>query len=628
MLNRARMMQIVWILAAVGLLAAAGAVQPGLDAQSQQYKLKAPGVLENHPAKALLTMAPGGLRAIVVNYLWIRAEELKNNGRHYEAMQLADMICRLQPNFAGVWAFHAWNMAYNISVATHTPEERWLWVSNGVRLLRDEGIPQNRNALLLYKELGWIFYNKMAGYLDDMHATYKQRWAAQMHRLLASPPFGTTAETLEAFRPIAQAPLDKDLRRQGRQVVQADQLALVLADPKVAEYARMLAELGVGIDQGLLDAYNRFSRDDAVEVARPALERPRPSSDRDKALSAVINDPAHARGRTKLTAFVRAQVLWNVYKMDPDWMMQLMVKYGPLDWRLCEPHALYWVTYGLHVCEAKELGDVDSLNTDRIVLFSLQSLTFNGRLAYVENPQDPNSPRLTFSSDWRFIDPAQREMIMMANVSAKANEKEFKDNLFRSGHVNYLAHAIQMLYAGYRRNKAQELFDWIKKNYQPEGPEWPLELEDFVFYRLNKDGRPIPRVAISQISAALQSAFLQRAAGDTRGYRESLRYALRVYNVFQKGATDRTRLPPFNILVRDTLANMLVQPRIIGVNLLLLARANLYARLDASTQRSVYDLVAEPLARQSDAAGIDFDKAFPPPPGLQNYRSRQLSQPE
>jgi len=618
MLNRAPMMQIVWVLAAAGLLAAAGALQPGLDAQSQQYKLNPPDVLENHPGKALLTTAPGGLRAIVVNYLWIRAEELKNNGRHYEAMQLADLICRLQPNFVGVWGFHAWNMAYNISVTTHTPEERWLWVSNGIRLLRDEGIPQNRYALLLYKELGWIFYHKMAGYLDDMHMTYKQRWAARMHRLLASPPFGTAAETLDAFRPIARAPLDKAPRRQGRRSVQADQLAKVLADPRAAQYARKLDDLGVKIDEGLLDAYNRLSRDDAVEIARPAAKRAEPADEREKALSDVINDGAYAAARAKLLAFVRAQVLWNVYKMDPDWMMQLMEKYGPLDWRLCEPHALYWVTYGLHVCQAKELGDIDSLNTDRIVLFSLKDMTFHGRLTYIENPRDPDSPLLTFGADWRFIDPTQREMIMMGNVSARANDKEFKDNPFRSGHINYLAHAIEMLYAGYRRKKAQELFDWINENYQPKGPEWVMDLEDFVFYRLNKDGRPIPRVALGQISIALQTAFLQRAAGSTRGYRESLRYALRVYNVFQKGAPDRTRLPPFQILVRDTLINILVRPRIVGVNLLLLARANLYARLDAATQRAVYDMVAAPLRRQCDAAGIDFEKAFPAPPGRES----------
>ncbi|MDY6913262.1 MAG: hypothetical protein SVT52_02225, partial [Planctomycetota bacterium] len=272
--------QCLWFAVACGLLVAAGLLQGPMQQQRQQQEFTSPGdvVAQNHPEVALLTTAPGGLRALLVNYLWIRAEQLKNQGRFFDAMQLAELICKFQPRFAGVWSFHSWNMAWNISVATHTPAERWMWVSNGIRLLRDNGIPLNPRSLILYKDLGWIFFSKMGQTTDEMHKVYKQRWAAEMQRLLGAPPAGTTAQVIEAFRPIAAAPLDKDPRRQGLKPIQPGQLAVLLRDPGVAAYAELLAGYDVRVDESLLDAYNRYSLDDGaamVRVGPPVLKTER-----------------------------------------------------------------------------------------------------------------------------------------------------------------------------------------------------------------------------------------------------------------------------------------------------------------------------------------------------------------
>ena len=95
---------------------------------------------------------------------------------------------RLQPHFPSVWEYCAWNMAWNISVTTFTPEERWNWVYNGVKLLRDQGIPLNPRAVNLYKQLAWIFNNKMSEPTDDQHYAYKCNWGWRMHILLGPPP--------------------------------------------------------------------------------------------------------------------------------------------------------------------------------------------------------------------------------------------------------------------------------------------------------------------------------------------------------------------------------------------------------------------------------------------------------
>ncbi len=146
-------------------------------------------VTQNAPPEyAFWIQAFGAFRGLIVNFAFMRAEDYKDNGRYYDAMNLADWICKLQPHFPAVWEFQSWNMAWNISVTTFTPEERWHWVYNGARLLRDEGLPYNPRSINLYKQLAWIFNNKMGADVDDFHMSYKKNWAYRMHMLLGPPP--------------------------------------------------------------------------------------------------------------------------------------------------------------------------------------------------------------------------------------------------------------------------------------------------------------------------------------------------------------------------------------------------------------------------------------------------------
>jgi hypothetical protein len=136
------------------------------------------------PILAFTTVALGGFRGLIANALWIRTTELQEDGKYFEAVQLADWITKLQPHFTTVWVHQAWNMAYNISVKFPSPEDRWLWVQRGLELLRDEGLRYNPHEVMMYRELGWIFQHKMGAYLDDAHLTYKARWAQRMEEVL------------------------------------------------------------------------------------------------------------------------------------------------------------------------------------------------------------------------------------------------------------------------------------------------------------------------------------------------------------------------------------------------------------------------------------------------------------
>src|SRR5258708_5311413 len=106
-------------------------------------------VMQNlKPEYAIPYMALGAFRGLLVNIAWIRLEQMKQDGQFWEAMQLSEWITKLQPRFPQVWDNRAWNMAYNLSVATHTEQERWMWVKAGIDLYRDEGIPNNPNAVI------------------------------------------------------------------------------------------------------------------------------------------------------------------------------------------------------------------------------------------------------------------------------------------------------------------------------------------------------------------------------------------------------------------------------------------------------------------------------------------------
>ncbi|MFP3936963.1 MAG: hypothetical protein ACLFVW_01385 [Phycisphaerae bacterium] len=625
--RRPGLLQILWAALAVAGFVAAGLLQRPLDSRVEQRGRRAGSsvVAQRHPELALLTMAPGGLRAPVVNALWIRAQNLKDEGRYYDAMQLADAICRLQPEFAGVWGFHAWNMAWNISAATHTREERWRWVSNGISLLRDQGIQMNPDAVVLYKELGWIFFSKMGMTLDEMHLSYKRRWAAQMQHLLGSPRPGTTAETIDWFRPVAEAPLDTDPRRQAESRIQPDQRRVLLEDGEVASYSERLDEVGLSIGEDFLDAYNRFSRHPSVDLVR--VRPPRLRNEQERAIYETINAEEYEAARQKILAFIRAQLLWNVYRMDPDWMLQLMERYGPLDWRLVWPHGLYWVTYGLHVTESLGLNDIDSLNTDRIVLNCLKQLTWHGRMTYVENPDNPDEPYIAFWSDTRFIRPTQEEHERIIEAVIETTGEEFKDNTFRPGHINYLIQAIQTLVAGRNVNRAQQYLDYIRDEYEMTGDRWDLQdVEDFVLYELATEETPTLDMTVSQISISLQTGFVALAADDSQQYRDSMQWARRVFNRFQQSeAAERVKqqVPSLGEMAENVAASLLIEPRTVGYNLTLPARARLYGSLPERMRLAIYDRIAPYLRSQCRQQGIDFQRAFPAPGGLEEYRSRR-----
>lgn len=188
-----------WAAACLALLTLLAAVQSrrlaerrraGLPAAYAGYAADAP------PALTFILAGLGGFRGIAAEVLWLRADTLQEDGRYLELVQLADWITRLDPHAAEAWAYNAWNLAYNVSSMMIRPEDRARWVRNGIRLLRDDGLRYNPREARLYRELAWLYQNKVGDSLDSAHLAYKLDLAAALAPLLR--PDGTFLDTPES----------------------------------------------------------------------------------------------------------------------------------------------------------------------------------------------------------------------------------------------------------------------------------------------------------------------------------------------------------------------------------------------------------------------------------------------
>lgn len=223
-----RLVQYARFIVLVLCLAVAGSVRDALEHQRANMGMAATGVdLKNAPrALVFATVALGGFRGLIANFLWIRMSNLQDQDKYFEMVQLADWITKLQPRLKQVWIHQAWNMAYNISVKFTEPQDRWRWVSRGIELLRDEGLRYNPDQALVYRELAWFFQHKIGQELDDAHMYYKYQWAVTMTRAIGTNRNGY----LELIQPATDDARER--ARFLRQVLKMDPALMKAADEK------------------------------------------------------------------------------------------------------------------------------------------------------------------------------------------------------------------------------------------------------------------------------------------------------------------------------------------------------------------------------------------------------------
>ena len=158
------------------------------------------------PLTVFTTVALGGFRGLAIDVLWARICILQDKGEYVEIAQLADWITKLDPGLPSVWDYHSFNLAYNISAMSSSPQDRWRWICEGLRMLRDEAIVHNPHEAVLYDRLCRIYKHKMVDPVDPGRLYYRDCLAKEMTALLggAHPDY----VTLMINEQSAQRPLD------------------------------------------------------------------------------------------------------------------------------------------------------------------------------------------------------------------------------------------------------------------------------------------------------------------------------------------------------------------------------------------------------------------------------------
>lgn len=539
---------IIWsfcIVIAAGLLIAAGMQLDSINRQRQDIGLIIDAPENMPPSLAFATIATGAFRGLVVDALWMRADRLKDEGQFFDARQLAEWITILQPRFASVWEFHAWNMAYNISVAIPAtqPDQRWRWVRNGYELLRDEAIDKYKlTDITIYRELARIFQHKIGGVSDDAHKFYKLQLAMSMEPLLRSEDNQLGPRNNRYFEALAGAPISWQE---------------IVSDPNVAAFVKALKS-----------SDDAFSDDD--EFVSKYLSLRQNSLKFKDAAGDTIDDYRGSDALKKFDLFAKAWQLRKVWKLDPALMNNLNRTYGPidftdpnthlpLDWRHPDSHAIYWAVKGLQVATHKESGgefDMSETNTDRIVGHSLQNLFRYGKLLIrdmqfqvpVEGSQETEAQiykEVFLRPDLRMFDSYNNSIL--ATLEKYKDDSSLKS--MQNGHRNMLKNAVLSFYQSGHRKKAQQIYNELRKLY--DLPDFKVSLTEFAQKRFFEELESIGiHDATEQVVLLLRESYYLYAIGDdeTSAGREKL--AKEIFDYYQNKYLDENRidLPPFTTL--------------------------------------------------------------------------------
>lgn len=520
---------------AVALLVGAGVQVAPLDRQRKEHKLVLPPLPKTvRPSMFLSPLLALG-RAPLVDYLWLRATQLKEEGRYFDAYQLSNMICELQPKFASVWAFQGWNMAYNISVTLKSPEERWRWVKNGYELIRDKGIPLNPNNTQLYRELAWILFHKVGDFMDEMHYYYKLQFALQMEDILGEPPEGFVKPGQVRgdyyreydFQPLADAPKTIDA---------------LLKKPGVSDFVAKLKEFGFDATVGGVFLNLQAGLKD--HTIRIPDAKPGEQENKLHALGVFMADPKTSDVRRAIELFWRAYRLRNEVKLDPARIVYLEKAFGVrLDFRLAESHALYWANLGMEKgLDTRTHVDINKLNTNRIEFFCLQKMFQRGRMSMSKDAKLGEPPLL--APDIRFVPILFDAFLRDSKHYTKEEHGKNPVSInFQSGFVGFLRTAILRYHELGLNQEGRKYFDFLKENY-PD-PMYAKGYDSFLFDQTKAD-REIGdfQKSLARIEALIRRGLIQYAYGEDEEAVRFIARAKEVYDAYQKSVvSDRMKYP-------------------------------------------------------------------------------------
>jgi hypothetical protein len=203
----------------------------------------------------------------------------------------------------------------------------------------------------------------------------------------------------------------------------------------------------------------------------------------------------------------RAALLRDKFKMDPKLMKELDERYGPLEWRLPEAHAIYWAYLGLEQAKKNPTKvNPDDLITLRRAIYQSMQLSFQrGRLE--ANPYDR---AFEFGPNLDII-----PKVVAAYEEAMKEDEKNRDNIEKA-HRNLLRQAVYFLYVNNRVAEAAKWFKYLGEKYpnkpildsDPNSLPRTLTLDQYAVAFVQEDVRETSRDRVkSSIEGLLEYSF-------------------------------------------------------------------------------------------------------------------------
>ena len=138
------------------------------------------------------------------------------------------------------------------------------------------------------------------------------------------------------------------------------------------------------------------------------------------------------------------------YKMDPQFMKEVDERYGPLEWRLPEAHAIYWAALGLKKAaeNPSKVKEDDLITLRRVIYQSMQMSFHRGRLV-----ANPFAKAFEFGPNLDII-----PKVSAAYEQAAEEDENNRDHILRA-HRNFLRDAVYFLYV---HNRLADAAQWYK----------------------------------------------------------------------------------------------------------------------------------------------------------------------
>jgi hypothetical protein len=235
-------------------------------------------------------------------------------------------------------------------------------------------------------------------------------------------------------------------------------------------------------------------------------------------------------------------------------------RYGPLEWRLPEAHAIYWAALGLEKAKLNptNINQDELLGLRRVIYQSLHLAVLRGRLIL-----DPFTKTVDLGPNLGIISKANA-----AYEQAMAEDEKFRDHISRA-HRNMVADIVYYLYAQAREADAAQWFKYLAQKY-PDKPLFTgdayslptkLTLDEYAVGRVQADINESSRDHVkAALEGLLANSYRDLAIDEDEHAAGFTLLARKVWTAYQariKGREGAVGLPPFEEIDRDVLNRLL-----------------------------------------------------------------------